>query len=68
MRNSYHLEVHASQLRSQELSTRYSSQAWRAMQWQNERFLQTAQQYEQASEDITEAAVAQERAVQRAAQ
>ena len=68
LRQSYHQEVHASQLRSQELSTRYSSQAWRAMQWQNERFHETVQHYEQVSEDVTEAAVAQERAVQGAAQ
>ena len=68
MRHHYHLEMHASKLRSQELSTRYSTQAWRAIQFQNERFHQTAQQFEQASKDVTEAAVAQERAAQRAAQ
>ena len=68
LRQSFQQEVHASQIRSQELSTRYSNQAWRAMQWQNERFHETAQHYEQVSEDATEAAVAQERAVQRAAQ
>ena len=38
------------------------------MQWQNERFHETAQHDEQVSEDVIEAAVAQERAVQRAAQ
>ena len=68
LRQSLLQEVHASQIRSQELSTRFSSQAWRAMQWQNERFHETAQHYEQVSEDVTEAAVAQERAVQRANQ
>ena len=68
LRQSYHLEVHASRLRSQELSTRYSTQAWRAIQYQNERFHETAQHFEQASADVTEAAVAQERATQRAAQ
>ena len=60
--------MHASRLRHQELSTRYSTQAWRAIQFQNERFHETAQRYERASEDVTEAAVAQERAAQRAAQ
>ena len=68
MQQSYHLEVHASRVRSQELSTRYSSQAWRAIQYQNERFQNAAHQYELASADVTEAAVAQERAQQRAAQ
>ena len=68
LQNSYHLEVHASRLRHQELSTRYSTQSWRAIQFQNERFHETAQRYERASEDVTEAAVAQERAAQRAAQ
>ena len=68
LRQSYHLEVHASRMRSQELSTRYSTQAWLAIQYQHERFQETAQQYEQASADVTEAAVAQERATQRAAQ
>ena len=68
LRHSYHLEVHASRMRSQELSIRYSTQAWRAIQYQNERFHETAQHFEQASADVTEAAVAQERAAQRAAQ
>ena len=68
MRNSYNLEVHASRMRSQELSTRYSTQAWKAIQYQQERFHETAHQYEQASADVTEAAVAQERAAQRAQQ
>ena len=68
MQQSYHLEVHASRMRSQELSTRYSAQAWMAIQHQQERFQETAQQYEQASQDVTEAAVAQERATQRAHQ
>ena len=68
MQHSYHLEVHASRMRSQELSTRYSAQAWMAIQHQQERFQETAQQYEQASQDVTEAAVAQERATQRAHQ
>ena len=68
MRHSYNLEVHASRMRSQALSTRYSTQAWKAIQYQNERFQETAQQYEQASADVTEAAVAQERAAQRAHQ
>ena len=31
LQHSYHLEVHASRLRHQELSTRYSTQAWRAI-------------------------------------
>ena len=66
MRHSYNLEVHASRMRSQALSTRYSTQAWKAIQYQNERFQETAQHYEQASADVTEAAVAQER--ERAAQ
>ena len=61
MRQSYHLEVHASRMRSQELSTRYSTQAWRAIQYQNECFHEAAQHFEQASADVTEAAVAQER-------
>ena len=68
LRQSYHLEVHASRMRSQELSTRYSTQAWQAIQYQTERFHETAQHYEQASADVTEAAVAQERAAQRAHQ
>merc|ERR1712120_37570 len=68
MRQSYNLEVHASRMRSQELSTRYSTQAWKAIQYQNERFQETAQHFEQASADVTEAAVAQERAAQRAQQ
>ena len=68
LRYSYQQEIHASQAQSQELSTRYKSQAWQAIQYQNERFHETAQQYEKAAEDVTEAAVAQERAVQRAAQ
>ena len=68
LRHSYHLEVHASRLRSQELSTRYSTQAWRAIQYQKDRFHETAQHFEQVSADVTEVAVAQERAAQRAAQ
>ena len=48
MRQSYHLEVHASRMRSQEISTRYSTQAWRAIQYQIERFHETAQHFEQA--------------------
>ena len=68
LQHSYHLEVHASRLQSQELATRYSTQAWRAIQYQNERFRETAQNYEKVSADVTETAVAQERATQRAAQ
>ena len=68
LQQSYLLEVHASRLQSQELATRYGAQAWRAMQYQNERFHETAQKYEEVSADVTEAAVAQERAAQRAAQ
>ena len=68
MQNSYNLEVHVSRMRSQELSTRYSAQAWKAIQYQNERFHETAQHFEQASADVTEAAVAKERAAQRAHQ
>ena len=65
---SYLLEVQASQRQSQELKAQYGAQAWRAIQFQHERFHETAQKYEEASADVTEAAVAQERATQRAAQ
>ena len=68
LQHSYLLEVHASRVQSQELATRYSVQAWRAIQYQNERFHETAQKYEEVSADVTEAAVAKERATQRAAQ
>ena len=68
LQQSYLLEVHASRMQGQELAARFGVQAWRAIQYQNERFHETAAKYERASADVTEAAVAQERATQRAAQ
>ena len=68
LRQALHQEIHVSRQQSQELSTQYRNQAWRAVSWQQERFHETAQRDEQVSEDVTEAAVIRERAVQRAAQ
>ena len=61
-------EVHVSRIKCHETATLYGNRHQRAMQDQEQRFREAAHQFKQTAEEATEAAVARERQLQRAAQ
>ena len=68
MRQAYHHEVYASRSQSREISNRHNLQTYQAMIQQHGQFHEAALRYERVAATMTEAAVAQERTVQRSVQ